>query len=232
MKVRDITPDVIDAMLSRLIHGDALHKPYSNSTVNQVTVILRSALQMAKGYKIIAFNPVDDIDRPRQPRRQRQAWTLDQVRIFYEATQDDDPLFPAYMLSHSWVYDEAKWWVYAGHLEEVADGTMILRVRQQVRQVDGKPQVAETKSAASRRDIIVPAAMVDILHKHHEYQAMQAEAFGWTPPPEGWPFLTNKGRRYRPDSVYHHYRKASGHAGLPPVALHSLRQVFAMRPAR
>ena len=93
--------------------------------------------------------------------------------------------------------------------------------------VDGKPQIAATKTAKSRRDLPLPPAMIEILKNHRDRQAKQAQAFGWTQTDDSWVFTNNNGQPLRPDSVYRHFKQLIARLGLPEITLHDLRHIFA-----
>lgn len=227
LRVVAVTPTLIEQLIASLIQGDDRHKPYARSTVRQVVIVLRGALAKAHRDDVITKNPADSVQTPKLKRVERTVWSTDQAYQFLQSAKQD-PLYPCYALS---IYLGPRRGELVGlvwrrvHLNP--DGTGIIQIRQQVRLVDGKPQLASTKTSKSRRDIPLPPNIVDILQEHRQSQELQAQAFGWTVTGETPVFTGNDGKALRPDSVYRHFKRLIARLGLPEITLHDLRHVFA-----
>ena len=73
-RLRDVTAEDAERLADRLIaHGK------SADTARRVVVTLGYALKLARRYRLIAFNPVADAEKPRPRRRQPELPTIEQV---------------------------------------------------------------------------------------------------------------------------------------------------------
>jgi integrase len=88
-------------------------------------------------------------------------------------------------------------------------------------------EAAETKSAAGRRTIGLPAELVTLLRRHLDDQIRERELAGelWR---EGeWVFTTQLGAPLNPNTDYHHWKALVQRAGLRDARLHDARHTAA-----
>jgi integrase len=89
-------------------------------------------------------------------------------------------------------------------------------VAEQLLEVDGAFSVGPPKSAAGRRTVVLPAAVVDALADHlAQYTAKQ---------PDAWVFLSSRGRHLRRSNFNRRvWKPATRAAGVPDLRGHDLR---------
>jgi integrase len=89
-------------------------------------------------------------------------------------------------------------------------------VAEQLLEVDGAFSVGPPKSAAGRRTVVLPAAVVDALADHlAQYTAKQ---------PDAWVFLSSRGRHLRRSNFNRRvWKSATRAAGVPDLRVHDLR---------
>ncbi len=228
LKVVQVSPERIDALISDLLRGDALHaEAYSKSTVRKVHMVLRGALKLAKRNGAIEKNAAEDIELPRQQRQEREIWSLEQAQEFMRQIADD-MLYVFYLMAalvgpRRGELAGLRW--HRVHIRP--DGSGHIEILQQIRMVKGKPQLAKTKTQKSTRTVPLPAIVVEALEIHRARQAEQAKKFNWQVTEDSFVFTRNDGRAVRPDSVYQHFELLIRKHGLPRIALHDLRHTFA-----
>lgn len=102
-------------------------------------------------------------------------------------------------------------------------GTLAVR-RSLARAWDGGYQLAETKTARSRRTVNLPAAALDALRREEREQAAAREAVGTAWQDRlGLIFTDAVGRPLYPTAVHRAFRELLTAAGLPFVPFHGLR---------
>ncbi len=103
-----------------------------------------------------------------------------------------------------------------------------LQVRQQVQQLRGQPPLIKTlKTRASRRDLDLPAALVERLAAHRERQRREFAAKGRDWPGAGLLFPSTADTPLIPRNLTRHYKRLLRRAGLPERRFHDLRHTAA-----
>jgi integrase len=71
------------------LYGKIFEKGLSARTVRYAHAVLRSALQQAVKWRLLAYNPADAVDLPRQTRTEMKVLSPEQTRAFLRAASED-----------------------------------------------------------------------------------------------------------------------------------------------
>jgi integrase len=189
-------------------------------TARHIRTTLRLALGDAIRDGLATRNAAADARPPYLPHRPITYLTARDVRRLLEATAED-PLGPVYALA-------ATSGLRLGELlglawADVVDGRLVVR-RSLSKAADGSWELAQPKTAKSRRTIPLPAASRSALEVQRTRQRFAQAAAGdaWQDR-HGLVFTDAVGRPLRPEAVSREFRKALERAGVPRVRFHDLR---------
>jgi integrase len=196
-------------------------------SVRHVHVLLHKAISDAVRWGLVARNVADAADPPRVPRRERGAWSAEELRAFLEATSED-------RLAGMWVLfvttgmrrSELLGLPWRAVDLEASPGR--LAVVQTVVIIDKHPViVAEAKTATSRRQLALDPFTTAALKAHRVRQLQERLAWGpaWTD--TGLVFTREDGQVLHPEHVTKRFARLVRDAGLPPITLHGVRHSYA-----
>jgi integrase len=200
--------------------GRQRHAPVSPLTARHVRATLRRALGDAARDGLVGRNAAADARPPYVPHRPVAYLAAPDVRRLLDATAgaDQGPLYAlaattglrlGELLGLSW--------------PDVVDGTLTVR-RSLARSAGGGWELAQPKSARSRRTIPLPAIARDALDRQRVRQDAARAASG-----SAWQdrdcliFTDAVGRPPRPEGVSATFGRDREAAGVPPVRFHDLR---------
>jgi integrase len=162
------------------VYREILEKGLSARTVRYTHAVLRSALQQAVKWRLLAYNPADAVELPRQVRKEIKVLSPEQTRALLRAADKDriGALFalavtaglrPSEYLALKWI-----------DLDMKAGTITVTRSLERLR--GGGWQFAETKRSRSRRTVKLQTHVLRALKKHQAAQEVtRAEANGhWT----------------------------------------------------
>ena len=153
----------IDKLLVQAWVRELVEKGLHPATVKECYRILRSILNEAADSRLIVESPCRNVTLPRVPQTEQRFLTAPEVEQLVEAT---DPQFRT--LVYSAVYLGCRWGELVGlkraRLNLLKREARIVGTLEEV--PGGVRYVEETKTSASRRTIIIPAFLVDLLAAH------------------------------------------------------------------
>lgn len=208
LRLRDITPEQIQRTFNDL--------PYAPSSKRKARTILGSCLKRARKSGLIDVNPCEDIILPPIRFKPARSLTADEARRFLQVTEScrEGLLFAAALLTG---LRKSELLMLRWDNVDLVKGIILVR--------EGGSLEGQTKSAAGRRDVVLPRYLTDRLIAEHKADSARR---AFTP---AW----NKGRYVFP-SIHGEYRpggnvpgrnlkKALGLAGidLPGFRFHDLR---------
>ncbi len=150
------------------VYREILEKGLSARTVRYTHAVLRSALQQAVKWRLLAFNPADAVELPRQARKEIKVLSAEQTREFLRAASEDrvgalfalavtTGLRPSEYLALKWT-----------DLDMKAGTIAVTRSLEWLR--GGGWQFAETKRSRSRRTVKLQTHVLQALEKHKAAQ--------------------------------------------------------------
>lgn len=214
-----LKPSHIDALIVRL--ND---KELAKSSVRQVYHVLRLALADAVRDDLLARNPAERVKRPQTDEKEARYLSPAEVRQVLDAARSSRYYAVLALIAATGLRrGEAlalKW-----SDVDLVDG--VLRVRGTLARVDGKLTVTKPKTKKSRRELEIPASVVDLLARHKDAQEGDAERACNLWENSGFVFTTEFGKPVDPRNVFRVMQAAAKKAKIKGVGLHTLRHSWA-----
>jgi integrase len=190
-------------------------------TIQLVHATLHCALKQAVRERLIGYNPMDAVERPKVETKEFHIFTESQARTFLESASGHpyEALFylalttglrKGELLGLMW--DDVDW----------EKGT--LRVERQLQQAYSSSAVLiPTKTKADRRHIKVGKVGIALLKEHREMQELQKALAGDSWKEHGMIFTTSIGTYIDQTKVSRAFKQILQQAGLPDIRFHDLR---------
>lgn len=153
----------VNALHVESLYADMARDGVGATTIRHAANVLGVAFSHACNLKLIPFNPVAAIKKPKAPKRQMLFLTPEQVKILLEAAKGQ-PCFPLLVLALATGCRQGE--LLALTWEDVDLSGATLTVRRSLAQTDEGFEVKEPKTAASRRTLTLPALAVSVLTEH------------------------------------------------------------------
>lgn len=227
---RDVVPTLGHRRLDQLSVQDvqALYAEMSTRGLGPRTIrythsVLRQALEKAVQTSLLARNPTQYAELPRQVRAEMRALTPQQVTRFLAATASD-PWYPlwAVLLLGGLRPGEALGLKWADVQERR------LRIVRALKKGAGNQyMLAEPKTERSRRGVMLPQQALDALQSHRASQAAVMLRTGAKYARQDLVFANARGGLLDVAKVRRHFKKALAAAGLPSVRLYDTRHTHA-----
>lgn len=216
--MRKLTPQHVQSLLGQL------GKKLSPRTVTYVRAILRSALNRALKWNIVARNAASLSDAPRIRYHEMRTFDVDEAKAFIAAAVPDriGALFTVAIavglrlgeaLGVSW--------------DDIDLEAKTLRVCRALQRVDGVLTFVEPKSARSRRTIRLPVTAVDVLRQHRAQQNRERLLAGSRWIDKKLVFTSTIGTPLDERNVRRAFRGICNAAGTPVIRIHDLRHTCA-----
>ncbi len=215
--------DHIDCMHEDIIRGTVRRAPGA-ATVRRIHATLHNALQSAVRRRWISFNPAAQVELPPEPRRDRDVWTVDELRHFLNHCGGDryGPAFHVLALTG----------LRRGELcglrwQDVDVPSGVLLVRQQLVQSGRDLLFGPPKSRRGARAVHVDAGTVDVLKSVRARQAAEKLHLGQHYQDHDLVFAEPDGRPLQPQVLSRRFRALVSQTDLPRIVLHGLRHSHA-----
>ena len=225
-----IIPSIGGLRLARLTVGDVermiretVERGASPRTAHHCRAVLRNALGAAERHGLLGRNVASLASPPHVPEREYLTITPSLARQVMAAVQGDklEALYVV-LLGTGLRLGEAT----ALTWKDVDFDSSVITVRRSLQRVKGSFQLAETKTARSRRAVPMVPPVRDALRAHQERQNLEKMMQGEAWEGAAWPglvFTTPRGRPLGGDIAYRHFHRVLRYAGLPAMRLHDLR---------
>jgi integrase len=222
MKLQEIVNGLVDHG-GRITETHPGGRPLAAKTVRHIAFMTHSCLQQAVKWKIIAENPMENVDKPKLARRQPKVLDrkgLDALLRRAAGTR----LFPLIVLAASTGMRRGE--MLALEWTDVNWDRRELEVSKSLEQTKAGLRVKSTKSEKPRR-FSLPAETIEVLRDHQRAQEADRKLYGSSYAKLGLVFARPDGQHYSPDRVGARVRELLLSAGLAGLSLHSLRHSHA-----
>jgi integrase len=234
--LQDLDPGLITALYRRLGNdGRKDHRtgsPLSPRTVRYIHTTLRSALQTAYEWDLIARNPADRAKPPRPSstgdrHTKIQTWSRSELATFLERSRAaGDALHPLWLLLSMTGLRRGEALGLAWSAVDLPGAR--LSVRRSLVDVDkGQPAWSDPKTARGRRMVSLDPTTVEALMQLCSEQAELRHELGESYKTNDLVFAQEDGGPLHPDATSKIFRRLVRRHGLPPIRLHDLRHTWA-----
>jgi integrase len=220
-----LTTARVSAFYGELVASGGQHgRPLSPKTVRYVHTTLRRALRDAVADGLVVRNVAAQARPPRARRVEMHTWTAEQVGTFL-ASAREDRLYPAWLLLATLGLRRGE--LLGLRWADVNQTTGRIAIRHTLVMVDGKPAMAEPKTAKGRRSLTLAPDVLEVLRAHRARQAAERLSLGAGYVDSGLVITTEDGRPMHPETLSGLFVRQAKQAGLPPIRLHDLRHSVA-----
>lgn len=211
--------------------GEWAERPLSPASVHKHYRVLREALGHAVRWGVLARNPAVMADPPKPRRREVGVWDEEQVRLFLAAAKRTSRYHSLYLTA---ILTGMRAGELAGLSWQAVDLTVgVASVRQTFYRLGGQQIVKAPKTAASRRAIALPAAVVEALRAVRADQEENRRLLGADYHDQDLVFCQPDGKPLHMHNVARRdFRETIKAAGIPRLRFHDLRHLHASYLAR
>lgn len=192
--------------------------------VQIMRTVLSSALTRATREEIITRNVARLVTLPESTSRQLRPWTLDEIRRFLAAAQDDG-LYLAFLLLV--LYGLRRGEALGLRWDDIDLDAGEIQIRQQLQRASGELYVGPVKTRAGRRDLPLLPLVREALRVQAERQQADRELLGDEWQDTGLVITTRSGRPVEPRNLSRSFSRITAAAKLRRIRLHDLRHVTA-----
>jgi integrase len=221
VRLAKLTPQHVHSLVTQKVREGRL----SPRTIQYMHSVLRAALNQAVRWRMVHYNAAAMVSTPRVTRREVLVLTPETARRLLDAARGDrlEALYSV-ALALGLRQGEAlglKW-------DDIDLETGMLHVRRASQRIPHQgTQLVETKTARSRRTLVMPPIVISALHAHRARQAIERLAAGerWVDLDQVFP--SEKGTLADGPNITHRFHKLLKRAGLPSMRFHDLRHACA-----
>ena len=220
VKLAGLTPQHIQRLMN-----EKMASGLSPRTVQYIHAIVRRSLVQAERWGLAARNVARLVSPPRVPKADVNPLTPGEVKRLLAAVQEDR-LSALYTVAIAIGLRQGE--ALGLRWMDIDFETSTLTVRASMQWHDKKPQLAEPKTAKSRRTIRLPTVCVEALHAHRGMQALEKEHAGskWNND-LGLVFTREDGSPLTRSAVTHRFWRILDSAKIPKRRFHDLRHTCA-----
>ena len=203
------------------LYARKLEEKLSPSTVNVLHAMLHKALDDAVRWDLIARNVCDAVTPPRRVHHEMKPLTLEQAQQFM-ATAKGHNLEALFVLAITTGMRRGE--ILALKWQDINFAQSMLQVRRIFTRAPGNRYIeAEPKTSKSRRSVMLPSLVVDLLKQHriHQLEAKLQAGGAWHE--QDLVFCTSLGTPFNPSKLLERFKTLLKRAGLPDIRFHDLR---------
>lgn len=220
LKLRSLRPDHIQRLFS-----ESLAAGLSPTTVRYIHSTLRSALNQALRWGLVARNVATLADPPGRRHTEMHVLSPDQVRAFLDGARDNR-LYPLYLLAITTGMRQGE--LLGLRWSDVDLGAGTIQVTHALQAIRGQGmRLTEPKSAAGRRLIKIGPTVAGALraHRRHQLETRLQAGARWID--HDLVFSTNAGKLIAPRNLRRSFTALLKSLEIPHVRFHDLRHTAA-----
>jgi integrase len=204
--------------------GGQKGRPLSPKTVRYVHTTLRRALRDAVADGLVVRNVAAQARPPRARRVEMHTWTAAEVGAFLASVREDR-LYAAWLLLATLGLRRGELLGLRWPDVDLTSGR--IAIRNTLVMVDGKPAMAEPKTAKGRRSLTLAPQVLEAVRVHRAHQAAERLSWGADYTDSGLVVTTEDGRPMHPELLSSLFVRQAKRAGLSSIRLHDLRHSVA-----
>jgi len=201
-------------------YADKMKEGLSPGTIHNMHVVLHRALKHAKRMKLVGSNVCDDVDLPRYRQPEIKALTMEQAQNLLQKVREHRL---EALLTLALATGMRRGEILALHWEDISFEERTLQVRRSLAYDDRGYFEGEPKTARSRRTIVLPHFVIDVLKKHQASQMDLKLEKGSKWVDRGLVFCGKDGDYLLPQTLHYQFTRFLEDAGLPSMRFHDLR---------
>lgn len=203
------------------LYSDKQKEGLSAKSITLIHGLLHSALDNAVRWNLVARNVCDAVSLPRVARHEVQPLTPEQARRLLEAVRGHRL---EGILTLALATGMRRGELLALRWRDINFEDKSLRIRHTVDRITGYGYIEnEPKTPTSRRNIMLPNFVIDVLKQHRSGQLEAREKAGATWEDNDLVFCNTHGGYLSPDYLLEVFDKLIEEAGLPRIRFHDLR---------
>lgn len=201
------------------------------NTVIHYHAVLRKGFQQAFKDELIDANPFDRIDRPKKNKFKGENYSEEELLALLNLTKDD-AIYPAIMLAGCLGLRRSEALGMRWSRIDFANKTVLLDTKIVEYKEKGKTvieTVEEMKNKSSRRTLIIPDHVFEMLVELQEKQALYRKMFksSYSRKYDDYVCVNQLGELIKPSYVTSHFHDLIESLGLRKIRFHDLRHTFA-----
>ncbi len=212
--------DKIEPLHIQTLMNRKLREGLSPKSVRYIRGTLRTALNQAQRWGLVARNSAALVDGPRVERYEIRPFTPEEARTFL-ASLRGHRLEALYSVALTLGLRQGE--ALGLRWQDVDLQLGYLRVEKQLQRIESKFQLVEPKTARSRRTIVMPPSITAALRAHRELQAAELGRLGGERNPLDLIFTREDGGPLDGTVVTHQFHRLLGQAHLDQRRFHDLR---------
>lgn len=232
IKLHQLTPQQITRFYRLMLEEDGKGnrgngKKLTASTVLHYHRLLRSMLNTAVKWGIIASNPAQKANTPKNDTKRMKAYDQDQAATLLEKLQEA-PLKYQVGVALGLLGQLRKGEIAGLNWGDVNFEKSTLRIERSAVYISGQGVILkDTKTEAGRRVISLPQVLMILLRKHKAAQAAEHLMLGESWEDSGAILAQWNGARQHPDTISKWFHGFLEKHNLPPIRFHDLRHTGA-----
>nr|HET6903255.1 site-specific integrase [Ktedonobacteraceae bacterium] len=216
IKLQKLTPQQVQAFYSKKIN-----EGLSPKTVTNVHGVLHKALDNAVKWNMLSRNVCDAVTPPRVPRKELNYLTKEQAHTLLKEVKAHKL---EALLTLAITTGMRRGELLALRWQDIDFENGSIQVKRAVSYMKEYGYVeSEPKTARSRREIMLPAFVVDILVQHREHQKEQRRTIGVDWLDKNLVFTNATGDFYSPSTMLKVFKRFLISIGLPHMRFHDVR---------
>lgn len=204
----------------RVVIARRVNRGHAAATANYPRAVLRSALSDAVAEDLLARNVAAVTDPATGQSREAEPFTQNEARRFLDAIAGHR-LRALWLITLSLGLRRGE--VLGLRWEDVDEAAGVLRVRQSIQYVERQVVVESLKTKKARRDLVLPAQLVDALHEHRQQQLEEQLRTGRRWRDTGLVFVDQVGDMLKPYLVSSEFKRILRRSGMRERRLYDLR---------